>query len=77
MSNEEKFLTLHPQGKKGVNILKRRYDFIKDYILKTVKKHGEIEYQELSDMAIRDEAGFKSVAEAAVAALEGKAKASA
>jgi len=52
--SEEKFLTLHPQGKKGVNILKRRYDFIKDYILKTVKKHGEMEYQELSDMAIRD-----------------------
>ncbi len=54
MAEEEKFLTLHPQGKKGVNILKRRYDFIKDYILKTVKKHGAIEYQELSDMAIRD-----------------------
>ena len=36
--SEEKFLTLHPQGKKGVNILKRRYDFIKDYILKTLNK---------------------------------------
>ena len=29
---EEKILTLHPQGKKGVNILKRRYDVIKAYI---------------------------------------------
>ena len=54
MPAEEKFLTLHPQGKKGVNILKRRYDFIKDYILKTVKKRGAIEYQELSDLAIRE-----------------------
>jgi hypothetical protein len=29
---EEKILTLHPQGKKGVNILKRRYNQIKEAI---------------------------------------------
>lgn len=51
MSDTERILTLHPQGKNGVNILKRKYDFIKDYILKKVKEHGEIAYQSLDDMA--------------------------
>ena len=36
----------------------------------------ELDRKVLSDMAINDEAGFKTVAEAAVAALESKAKAS-
>ena len=30
---EEKIMTLHPQGKAGVNILKRRYDQVKDTII--------------------------------------------
>lgn len=51
---EERILTLHPQGKKGVNILLHKYDMIKNYILKTVKKHGEITYEELSDKAVAD-----------------------
>ncbi len=50
---EEKIQTLHPQGKQGVNILKRRYDVIKDFILETVKKHGEITYEEVSDLAVK------------------------
>jgi len=54
MSEEEKILTLHPQGKKGVNILRRRYDVIFDYILKKIKERGEITYQELSDLAEKD-----------------------
>lgn len=49
--SEERIMTLHPKGKKGVNILKRRYEFIKDYILKTVEEHGEITYELLDDMA--------------------------
>lgn len=48
---EEKVLTLHPQGKKGVNILKRRYDFISDFILQTLKEHNQIKFEELSDLA--------------------------
>jgi len=52
--NDDRIMTLHPQGKKGVNILKRRYDLIKDYIIATVKKHGEIAYQDLSEMAEKD-----------------------
>ncbi len=52
--SEEKFLTLHPAGKKGVNILKRRYDIIKEYILQEVTRAGEITYQDLSDKAVKD-----------------------
>ena len=49
---EEKILTLHPQGKKGVNILKRRYDMIRAFILETLKEHKQISFEELSDLAV-------------------------
>jgi len=49
--DEEKILTLHPQGKKGVNILKRRYDTICDFIIKIIKKKKEITFEELTDLA--------------------------
>lgn len=52
--NEERILTLHPQGKKGVNILQRRYDMIKDFLLKKIEQHGEISYEDLSDMAVAE-----------------------
>lgn len=45
-------MTLHPQGKAGVNILRRRYDFIKDYILKIIQEHGTITFEKLGDMAV-------------------------
>lgn len=48
---EEKIMTLHPQGKKGTHILKRRYDVIRDYILKTIEAAGEITYESLNDRA--------------------------
>lgn len=51
---EEKIMTLHPHGKKGVHILRRRYDVIKDYILQTIQKEKKITYQELSDRAEND-----------------------
>ena len=51
MFDDDKILTLHPDGKKGVNILRRRYDLIKDFILKTIKKEKEISYQDLNDLA--------------------------
>ena len=54
MSQPTKIMTLHPQGKKGTNILKRRYDTIKDYILKTIEAHGVITYEELNALAVRD-----------------------
>ena len=52
MKNEEKIMTLHPQGKTGVNILKRRYDQIKDFILTTIKAHKEISNDDLTDLAV-------------------------
>lgn len=48
---EEKILTLHPEGKKGVNILKRRYDLIREFIIDTVKKRKEITFEELTELA--------------------------
>lgn len=48
---EERIMTLHPQGKAGVNILKRRYDFIKDFIVQTIEAKEEISYEALNDLA--------------------------
>lgn len=48
---EEKILTLHPQGKQGVNILARRYEPIKNFILKTIRQRKEITFEELCDLA--------------------------
>jgi hypothetical protein len=49
---EEKIMTLHPQGKKGVNISKKKYDQIAETMLDLVKKHKEITYQDLNDEII-------------------------
>ncbi len=40
----QKIMTLHPQGRKGVCILKRKYDCIKNFIVSTVRKYKEITY---------------------------------
>ncbi len=50
--SEERILTLHPAGKKGVNILRSKYDFIKDFILHTIQERGRISFEELSDLAV-------------------------
>lgn len=54
MKKEEKILTLHPQGKKGVNILKRRYDMIADYMLNRLRKEGELIAMEMAEEAEQD-----------------------
>ncbi len=51
MRKEETIVTLHPQGKKGVNILKRRYDYIADFILNTLKNEKTISFEALCDKA--------------------------
>lgn len=51
-TDENRIQTLHPQGKKGVHILQRRYDAIKDFIVKTVQDHGAITYSEVNDLAV-------------------------
>jgi len=37
---EEKVLTLHPQGKKGVNISKAKYETMRKTILELLRKTG-------------------------------------
>lgn len=49
---EEKIMTLHPTGKQGVNILKRRYDVIRDFILQNIEERKEISFEELTDLAV-------------------------
>jgi len=51
---EEKILTLHPQGKAGVNILKRRYDVIAEYILNKLEEHPNTSFSDLADQAYDD-----------------------
>jgi hypothetical protein len=50
--SEEKIFTLHPEGKMGVNILKRRYDRLKDFIILTIGQHGEIRFKDLTNLAV-------------------------
>lgn len=52
MKDEEKILTLHPKGKAGVNLVKRRYDIIRSFILDTITEKGEISFEVLTDLAI-------------------------
>lgn len=52
--NETKIMTLHPSGKQGVNILLRRYEVIKDFILSKLKEHPEITFDELTNLAVKE-----------------------
>lgn len=52
--NEAKIMTLHPSDKKGVNILLRRYELIKDFILIKLKEHSELSFDELTDLAVKE-----------------------
>lgn len=49
---EDKIMTLHPQGKKGVNISLAKYDQIKKFILDTIRTKEEITFEALTDLAI-------------------------
>jgi len=60
MSNpeqEEKITTLNLDGKKGVNILKRRYDMMKDSILGVIKGKEEVTLAELNSLVESDLSG--------------------
>ncbi|WOK09532.1 hypothetical protein [Imperialibacter roseus] len=54
MDDKEKILTLHPQGKKGVNIMKHKYDVIYDFIAKELKDGKLRTFESLSDQAVRE-----------------------
>jgi hypothetical protein len=42
-------MTLHPEGKAGVNINKEKYDKIRNEIIHTLKKKGPMTFRELGD----------------------------
>ncbi|MBK6828229.1 MAG: hypothetical protein IPG86_15860 [Chitinophagaceae bacterium] len=52
MKKESKILTLHPEGKKGVNISLTRYEQIKKFIIDTVRTKKEISFGALADLAV-------------------------
>lgn len=43
----ERILTLHPTGKQGVNIDRRKYDLIRQAILASLTERGELPFDEL------------------------------
>lgn len=45
----EKFLTLHPEGKKGVNIDQKKYEMVREAILSAVKEHEVISFTNLME----------------------------
>ena len=49
---KDKILTLHPKGKKGVNISIAKYEKIKNFILETLTLEQEITFENLTELAI-------------------------
>lgn len=45
----DRIMTLHPQGKSGVNIDRGKYDAMRQAILDAVQDHGEITFKELTE----------------------------
>lgn len=45
----EKIMTLHPQGKEGVNIDKAKYDAVKQAILNILEADGQVTFSELME----------------------------
>ena len=43
---------MHPKGKAGVNIEKAKYDVIRNFILSTLSKAGEMRFDALTDLAV-------------------------
>lgn len=46
---EDKILTLHPEGKQGVNINEAKYEQIKDAILETLAAENELTFTRLGN----------------------------
>ena len=46
---EEKILTLHPQGKSGVNISRAKYDTISRAIQDSLRAHQNMTFNELTE----------------------------
>jgi len=48
---EEKIMTLHPQGKNGVNISRAKYDQVKRVVLEVISGQQPISFSEMFDLA--------------------------
>ena len=46
---EEKIMTLHPQGKSGVNISKRKYDTVGAAIQDSLRSQSDMTFKELTE----------------------------
>lgn len=46
---EERIMTLHPEGKQGVNINRKKYDIVRQSILTHLRAHGEMTFTELAE----------------------------
>ena len=51
---EDKILTQHPQGKKGVRIDRQKYERLAEYIINSLRKHEVLTFSQLSDRAEKD-----------------------
>jgi hypothetical protein len=45
----ERILTLHPAGKKGVNISKEKYDSVRAAVLQALEENETLSYRELGE----------------------------
>ena len=54
----DKVLTLHPQGKSGVNINKAKYEQMRQAILGAIQEHGEISFKDLNNELERSLRGY-------------------
>lgn len=48
---EEKIMTLHPQGKQGVNISKTKYDQVKEVLLKVIESEQPISFTYMAELS--------------------------
>lgn len=51
MPDEERILTLHPEGKKGVNILKSKYEITRECLLGIFVEFPEISHKDLTSLS--------------------------
>jgi hypothetical protein len=54
---DETILTLHPQGKQGVNISRAKYDTVRAAIVATLQEHGSMTFGELTEAVAQRLAG--------------------
>lgn len=48
---EEKIMTLHPQGKQGVNIAKAKYDQVRAVVLQVIGSEQPISFTDMAELS--------------------------